>query len=351
MTETLINGNPIPLPDDYLDKTLGTSRAADQGGYSYKTTSLSARMKAGVPKPRLICGGQLYRGALHCIAGPPDSGKTTLVLSWIQQLLMDGEHVLFLDEESGPDIVTEKLSALGASINELDRLVYCPFPGRVWSDKDVTGLLEMVADVKPALVLFDSSAVFLARAGADENTASGVTNWWSRVLSPIAREHGAAVVVVDHDGKSTADTRFARGSSAKLAAVDVMIKVNLVRAFTRAQSGELKLTVSKDRRGYLHRTWSVEVVTGSGVIVFGFSKTDAPNATDTSAWSRDRTAVYEALSPAVPMNYHDLNDSIHKSRGYRMTRVALVAELEALGELGRADRVGERDRDGEWTRM
>jgi hypothetical protein len=67
------------------------------------------------------------------------------------------------------------------------------------------------------------------------------------------------VVVIDHDTKASEQSRYARGSGAKLAASDVQYKVEIKKPFTRSDSGLLKLTVSKDRRGYLHRTWLVHM--------------------------------------------------------------------------------------------
>ena len=86
-------------------------------------------------------------------------------------------------------------------------------------------LRELVDDINPGIVLWDSSAAFLARAGLDENSAADVTRFWSQVLTPLAREHGAAVLVIDHDTKNGEPPRFARGSGAKLAATDVAFKV------------------------------------------------------------------------------------------------------------------------------
>ena len=95
---------------------------------------------------------------------------------------------------------------------------YFPFPARTWNAYDVIMLRELLDDIKPGIVLWDSSAAFLSRAGLDENSAADVTRFWSQVLTPIAREHGAAVLVVDHDTKNGEASRFARGSGAKLAA-------------------------------------------------------------------------------------------------------------------------------------
>lgn len=230
-----------------------------------KLTSLAELITEGIPAPVFFCE-LLYKSGLHSIAGPPDSGKTTIALKWAVALLKSGHRVLFLDEEGGPEIVAEKLAALGATGDDLRYLSYAAFPALTWTDKDITELLSLVSQVQPDLVLLDSSAPFMAIAGLDENSATDVTRFWS-ALSPVAREHHAAVLVIDHDKKDGEESRFTRGSGAKLAACDVQFKVKMVIPFSRDQPGELKVTVTKDRRGYLHRDWQVTVKTGTGITV------------------------------------------------------------------------------------
>jgi hypothetical protein len=65
------------------------------------------------------------------------------------------------------------------------------------------------------------------------------------VLTPVAREHGAAVLVIDHDTKNGEASRFARGSGAKLAACDVTYKVSIIQAFDRTTNGVLRMQVSR----------------------------------------------------------------------------------------------------------
>ena len=194
------------------------TRTRRSRGRPFRELSLAALVREGVPPPELLCGDLLYAGGLHSIAGPPDCGKTTIALWWMLQHVRAGQTVMFLDEEGGAELVAEKLIALGATPEEVARIRYYPFPARAWNAYDVIVLRELLDDIKPGIVLWDSSAAFLSRAGLDENSAGDVTRFWSQVLTPIAREHGAAVLVIDHDVKNGEASRFARGSGAKLAA-------------------------------------------------------------------------------------------------------------------------------------
>ena len=170
--------------------------------------------------------------------------------------------MLFLDEEGGREIVIEKFQALGAQRGE--RIGYVQFPSRSWDGEDIAMLSAVLDERKPAIVAWDSSAAFLARAGLDENAAADVTRFYSQVLTLAARLHGAAVLVIDHDTKSSEPSRYARGSGAKLAATDVAYKITPVKAFSKAESGTSKLIVSKDRRGWLHRAHEVAFLARAG---------------------------------------------------------------------------------------
>jgi hypothetical protein len=227
---------------------------------AFKPVSLGNLVAKGVKEPDFLADGMLYRGGLHCIAGAPDSGKTTIALYWAVQVMNNGGRVAFFDEEGGQDIIAEKLISMG--VRNTENLLYVPFPGKMWDDSDVEALIEFLSENQPDMVLWDSSAAFLARAGLDENSAPAVTSWWSRVLMPLARDLNAAVLVIDHDTKSSEQSRYARGSGAKLAVLDVQYKVEIQQPFSRVQNGLLKFMVTKDRRGYLHRGWLVQVNSG-----------------------------------------------------------------------------------------
>ena len=205
-----------------------------------------------VVPPDPICGDKLYRGAVHTLTGAPDSGKTTLACWWVLLAIRQGLTALFLDEEGGTEIVAEKFQALGARPGE--RLTYIPFPGSDWGPTDVAMLSQLMAQRKPDIVMWDSAAAFLSKAGLDENSASDVTRFYSQVLTPAARLHGAAVIAIDHDTKSSEPSRYARGSGAKLAATDVAYKVSQVQPFAKMQDGLSRLAITKDRRGWLHRS-------------------------------------------------------------------------------------------------
>jgi hypothetical protein len=302
--------------------------------------SLHDLLKKGVPEP-VFLAEMLYEGGLHCIAGAPDSGKTTIALAWAVAVMKQGRHVAFFDEEGGSEIVAEKLIALGANADDLDHLTYVPFPGRTWTDNDAADLMTFMREINPAMALWDSSAGFLARAGLDENSASDVTNWWSRILAPLARVLGTAIVVIDHDTKSSEQSRYARGSGAKLAGLDVQFKVEIVKPFTRDENGVLKLVVSKDRRGYLHRDWRIQVRTGNGIVKPLFNHDNSVELTEEvqANWGPGRKLIWEALSDEY-LTWQQINDKIVARSGNglrRETGSTKLNEMLAEGLVERGD--------------
>jgi AAA domain len=286
--------NPKADISDHFDAGYSIEHLVPLGGAGFRAVPLVGLVAQGVKPPDRIADDMLYVGGLHSIAGPPDSGKTTIALWWALQLLQRGYPVAFLDEEGGEEIVAERLISLGAKSSDMNLLTYVPFPGKMWDDGDIAGLMEFLDSVRPAMVLWDSSAAFLARAGLDENSAPAVTTWWAKVLTPLARELRAAVVVIDHDTKASEMSRYARGSGAKLAASDVQYKVEMKSPFNRNESGVLRLTVTKDRRGYLHRTWLVNMESNSGSLHPQFVNESEKAKTD--LWSDDKRKIYGALN-------------------------------------------------------
>jgi hypothetical protein len=315
---------------DHLDAGFGLDQLVPLG--SYRPVRLTQMLRDGIPEPVMLAGDFLYSGGLHSIAGPPDCGKTTIALCWVLRLLKQGHGVIFLDEEGGADIVTEKLAALGAVPADLELLSYLPFPGRSWIPDDVADLTELAEDLRPALMLWDSSAAFLARAGLDENSASDVTKWWGGVLTPIARDLDVAMLVIDHDSKSSESSRYARGSGAKLAALDAQFKVEMVKPFSRHEDGTLKLNVTKDRRGHLSRFWRVEIEAGEGMRLSFFR-----NGKDAGEWSPAKRKVWGVLT----QDYQSTNEIREQLAALfpqepAMARETVSRELNDLLHEGRA---------------
>jgi hypothetical protein len=316
---------------------------------------LAALARQGISPPELVCDRLLYRGGLHSLAGPPDSGKSTLLYRWTLQLLSLGEPVVLLDEEAGRELATEKLLALGASPELLAGLVYVEFPARAWDQLDRRGLAALLAEVRPALVGFDSAGAFLAQAGLRENEAADVTGFYKGVLLQAAREHGAAVVVLDHVTKQEEASRYARGSGAKLQLVDVALMVEPITPFRRDQGGLLKLTVSKDRRGYLARAHQVRVEADGGQLAVTISAAGTAEAglddpdlagLDLPPAARKLLAVLREQR-GEPLTASELVDRVKQRFGHGLGRQTVSTALNDLAKRDLVDGEEDRSRYGE----
>jgi hypothetical protein len=303
----------------------------------FSTVDLQAVAEAGIPKPTLLFHGLLYRGMLHSLAGPPDSGKTTIALRAALDLLVQGETVVILDEEGGREVVAEKLLDLGATLADLDpeRLIYIEFPARTWDEHDRAGLWELLGRVQPALVLADSVGAFLAVAGQNENWAEHTIPFF-KLLAQAARDHNSAVVVIDHVGKTEQASRYARGSGAKLQIADVAYMVEAIRPFSRHQDGLLRVTAPKDRRGHLHRHHEIKVITDGGAMALEI--TAAADPADLAGFSPAATKVLEALRALhSPATNRQIVDQIAAKHGHGLQRNTVSTALRDLSEAGLVD--------------
>jgi hypothetical protein len=321
----------------------------------FPRVDLADLAQRGISPPELVCDRLLYRGGLHSLAGPPDSGKSTLLYLWTLQLLSLGEPVVLLDEEAGRELACEKLLALGATPELLAGLVYVEFPTRAWDEPDRRGLAGLLAEVRPALVGFDSAGAFLAQAGLRENDAPDVTGFYKSVLLQAAREHRAAVVVLDHVTKLEEAGRYARGSGAKLQLVDVALMVEPITPFRRDQGGLLKLQVTKDRRGYLHRAHQVRVEADGGRLALTITEQGAgeDGLDDPDLAGLDLPPAARKLLAGLrqrrgePLTASELVDWVKQRFGHGLGRQTVSTALNDLAKRGLVDGEEDRSRYGE----
>lgn len=320
------------------------------------------------PVERIGSGKLLYRGAVHWIAGEPESGKSVLAYSWAVDLMRKGESVLLLDEEAARRDVFEKFKALGADGDLLrQRLHYLEPAGRNLL-QDADRLLGLARTLTPGIVIVDSASAHLAIADLDEDRAPDVTKLMVRAILPLAHDLGAAVVVIDHKTKSSADSRYARGSGAKLAKTDVAFNVTAPDPFSRHKSGLVRIECTKDRLGDLGRGkfWETAVHTGDGQIQLDWRDLNDAEALAIQANSAKlrgrresaekvrRDAITDVLSGSiVGLTTSELVVELRKRPGLDGTvRQRLddpLRELEAAGSIRKRVEKGNKHR-WEWIR-
>lgn len=223
-------------------------------------TLLGSLMRNGVTEPTRW-HDWLYAGGLHTIQSGPGVGKTWIAIWMAVTLINQGYAVIYIDEEGGSELVTERLLLLGADPDLIDKLLfYFPFPEREWTPDDIEALTDILAEAgqtaQVAVGILDSLPDFLSSADKDENSAQDVTGFIRTLLKPF-RDVDAALLVLDHltrpdesvSGANKKRGRYARGSGAKLAKAHLTILVETDAPFDGRVSGQLKLWKTKDRRG------------------------------------------------------------------------------------------------------
>ena len=196
----------------------------------------------------------LYPGKVHSFVGEPESGKSWLATLAATQVMGHGGHVLCIDFEADDVTQVTRLLELGVHPDTiLERFHYIrpDEPLHAAATLRITAALE-TWPIELAIV--DGVAEALALNGWDENKASDVTNLYVRLCRPLAAR-GAAVATIDHVTKDKeTQGRYARGSTAKLAAIDgAVYKLEVFKPFGRGLAGAAKVIVNKDRHGHVRQ--------------------------------------------------------------------------------------------------
>jgi hypothetical protein len=166
----------------------------------------------------------------------------------------------------------------------------------------------------------------------------------------VARDYDTAVLVLDHVTKDAKGGRYARGSGAKLQLVDVALMVDVLRPFDRQHSGQLRVTVTKDRRGYLGRHHNVKVEVDQGRMTLVVSPAD------TSALESDGASLPPAAVKVLaalrgkdePQTIKELGDRMKRETGKALTYPTMRKQLNLLAEYQLADGRGDPGKAKRW---
>jgi hypothetical protein len=226
---------------------------------------IGKRMAGGVEPPEELLERFLLASKIHKIFSGPGEGKSFLA-KWVAlELVRSCKRVLYFDNENGAKVVSERMDLLGAEPGELDEGFFYFSAPDLTLDPDALAKYRAILDhVKPHLVIFDSWIDFLTLCGLDENGSNEVTAWMQAFAVP-AKERGAAVLLLDHVPN---DAKRSRGSSQKLAKVDVSWQLKKVLDFDRRTIGQLELRLEKDREGSLPKRVSFAVGGSEGGFIF-----------------------------------------------------------------------------------
>ncbi len=195
-------------------------------------------------------GALLYPGKMHVFQAEPSSGKSWLALVAVAEVLAMGGAAGYLDYEDTGNGILGRLRTLGVTDAVMAARFYYANPTGRFGPAEKLSLTNALDRMNLDLVVIDGVGESLSREGLSEDKADDVIRWTDLLPRPIART-GAAVLMLDHVAKDPEQRgRWARGSGAKLAAVDgasYQIKVRV--PFSRHRPGRFDMVVAKDRPG------------------------------------------------------------------------------------------------------
>lgn len=211
------------------------------------------------PEPyKWMVDNWICQGDVTLLVGEPNVGKSFISMglaiavaegkdNFLGEKLNAHGKVLYIDEENPEDVVFHRLTALGLTPAGMGSIHYY-HRQHIRLDRGIDNLLDDALIIQPKLIVVDS----LTRVHTqDENNAGAMNTLFNEGIMPLARETGAAVMVLHHTNKSESVSSYnrTRGSSDIGAAIDTGIEVRKIMEDTiLGPVKALSLTHYKSRR-------------------------------------------------------------------------------------------------------
>jgi hypothetical protein len=187
-------------------------------------------LTAEPPAVQWVLESMICKGDIHLLIGEPGIGKSWLTMgltvavageseTFLNHRIMEHGRVFYLDEENPPDLIYNRFTKLGMTQEAAKNIRYINNFGIRLDKGDADSVIEEALDFEPTLIVLDSLTRFHTE---DENHAGAMAGLFHRAIKPLARESGAAVVLIHHAGKSDSNSSYrrSRGSGDITASVD-----------------------------------------------------------------------------------------------------------------------------------
>jgi hypothetical protein len=278
-----------------------------------------------MPPIRPTVGGVLYPGGRHYFSAEHDSGKTFYAFALGLETIRAGGRVLHLDFEMFAARTRERLREMGATDDELAAWIHVEPEGPPFS-----GYIDELLTLKPTLAIVDAAAGAYDALGLDDNKRSDVERFARMIVTPLTRA-GVASIVIDHVTKNRESRgRFAIGSERKIGGADVHLSFQAIKPLHRGGSGLFKITVAKDRFGFLPRPDVGELHLSSDPETHAIAWTlQEVAASDTQGDGWKPTALMERVSIFLAEQTKPLSKS-DVQRGVRGKRPYVIKAIDEL---------------------
>jgi hypothetical protein len=190
----------------------------------------------------------MYAGRVHLLFGEPEAAKGWLALATCVEQIRLGEPVLYVDFEDTASTAVGRLLALGATPQQIAaRFVY------IRPDTPATPeTVAAIPSIGATLAVLDGITEAMTLHGLELKDNADVARFVALLPRPLA-DQGAAVLMLDHVVKDREGRgRFAIGAQHKLAGIDgAAYSLEVIQPFGRGMQGVSRLTVTKDRPGFV----------------------------------------------------------------------------------------------------
>jgi len=254
-----MGGDEVSAYDE--ERTATTARELYTGPLAWDPVDLEPILNGErvTPAPSVLARSDgvklFYAGRVNLVMGEPEAGKTWLADFAAYQEIAQGRHVAFLDYEDTAEMAVERLLALGAHPEQILRhFTYYESPPQLDElGQELIGA-RCAERGQLALAILDGVTEAMASLGLSPEKGVEVAQFYGGLPRWLAST-GAAVALLDHVVKNeTARGRWATGSQHKLSGLTgAAFGMECIKPFGRERTGLAKVTISKDRPGYLRR--------------------------------------------------------------------------------------------------
>lgn len=298
---------------------------------------VAGTLRRAAPTVAPIRGGTglFYPGKVNGLAGESGAGKTWTLLHAAAGILEDGGHVVYIDHEDDAAGIVGRLLDLGVEPDALRARFAYLNPSEKPTVGDLQALAGLVAELRPVLVVVDSTGEGLALEGANPNADDEVAAWFLRVprrLSLVAYDDqpGPAVVVLDHVTKADDGGLWPIGSQRKRAAISgAQYMQRLAKPFDKDTPGHALLVCAKDRHGNYRtgqRVAELHVTPGPSITLDAVAERDAAEAWQPTGYMVKLSAALAQASEPLSRN-----DVLALVPGRKDTKAQALAALVAGG--------------------
>lgn len=162
--------------------------------YAQVPSQDDARLSSGMAELDRVLGGGIVPGSLLLIGGDPGVGKSTLLLQMAAGLSRRGERVLYVSGEESERQIKLRGDRLGLHPGDLHLL----------PETCLERVLEVVADLKPTLIVVDSvQTAYSERLDSAPGSVSQVRETAGQCLL-LAKHQGIPIFLIGHVTKDGA---------------------------------------------------------------------------------------------------------------------------------------------------